>query len=148
MNESKDRLQQFLFLVWAGMDAFYIFLYSLRSAARGGVPFWSDFESGLDVVRSWGGPEVLIWAGLVLQGSVAVSCIGFYARKKWVVYLAMMQLPFRYFFIVPSISAILVLPMITAEVNNWLWGGLLFSSEAIKGWSLWWLRRQIKPLKC
>ena len=148
MTESNVRLQHFLYLFWAGMDAFYICLYSLRSAAHGRLPFWSDFKSGLEVMRSWDGPELLIWAGLVLQGSVALSCMGFYARRKWALYLAMMQVPFRYFFIVPSVSAILVLPMITVEVNNWIWGGLLFSSEVAKGWSLWWLRRQVKPLKC
>jgi len=125
------------------MDAFYIFLYTLRSAARGGVPFWSDFKSGLDIMRSWEGPEVLIWAGLIVQVSVAVSCIGFYMGRKWAVYLAMIQLPLRYFFIVPSIPVILVLPMITDQVNNWIWGVLLVSSEVMKGWSLWWMRRKI-----
>lgn len=148
LTDSSVRLRHFLYLFWAGMDAFYICLYCLRSAARGDVPFWSDFQSGLEVIRSWGGPEVLIWAGLVLQGSVVVSCIGLYAGKNWAVYLAMLQIPFRYFFIVPSVSIVLVLPMIIAEINNWIWGAGLLSSELVKGLSLWWLRRQVKPLRC
>lgn len=148
MTDSSVRLRNFLYLFWAGMDAFYICLYCLRSAARGDVPFWSDFQSGLEVIRSWGGPEVLIWAGLVLQGSVVVSCIGLYAGEKWAVYLAMLQIPFRYFYIVPSVSIVLVLPMIIAEINNWIWVAGLLSSELVKGLSLWWLRRQVKPLRC
>ncbi|MBF8649411.1 hypothetical protein IRZ81_01250 [Pseudomonas putida] len=130
-----------IYLFWASMDAFYIVLYILRSAARGAIPFWSDLNSGLEVVRSWGGPGFVIWVGLFLQLSVIVTCVSFFKYQKFAVFLAVVQMPLRLFFIVPSISVVLLLPMVVAGINNWMWVGLLIASEAIKGWSIWRLWR-------
>ncbi|WP_232108668.1 MULTISPECIES: hypothetical protein [Pseudomonas] len=128
-------------LLWASMDTFYIILYILRNVARGAIPFWSDLNSGLEVARSWGGSGLVIWIGLFLQLSVIVTCMGFFRCQKFVVFLALVQIPFRFFFIVPSVSVILLLPMVVAGINNWIWVGLLLASEAFKGWSIWWLWR-------
>jgi len=133
--------QRAIYLLWASMDAFYIILYILRNIARGAIPFLSDLNSGLDVVRSWGGSGIVIWVGLFLQFSVIVTCVGFFRCKKFVVFLALVQMPFRFFFIVPSVSVVLLLPMVVAGINNWIWVGLLLASEAFKGWSIWWLWR-------
>ncbi|MFJ4391224.1 hypothetical protein [Pseudomonas soli] len=130
-----------MFLLWAAMDAFYIVLYSLRSIARGAVPFWSDFYSGLEAVRGWGGSDIFIWSGLLLQISVVLTFIGFFKCQKIAVFLAVVQIPFRIFFIVPSVSVVLLVPMVVADINNWIWLGLLLASEAVKGWSIWWLYR-------
>ncbi|MNI98803.1 hypothetical protein D3C73_1577210 [compost metagenome] len=67
--------------------------------------------------------------------------MGFFRCKKIVVFLALVQMPFRFFFIVPSVSVVLLLPMVVAGINNWIWVGLLLASEAFKGWSIWWLWR-------
>lgn len=138
---STTNKQRALYLLWASMDAFYIILYILRNIARGAIPFLSDLNSGLEVVRSWGGSGIVIWAGLFLQFSVIVTCVGFFRCKKIVVFLALVQMPFRFFFIVPSVSVVLLLPMVVAGINNWIWVGLLLASEAFKGWSIWWLWR-------
>jgi len=138
---STTNKQRALYLLWASMDAFYIILYILRNIARGAIPFLSDLNSGLDVVRSWGGSGIVIWVGLFLQFSVIVTCVGFFRCKKFVVFLALVQMPFRFFFIVPSVSVVLLLPMVVAGINNWIWVGLLLASEAFKGWSIWWLWR-------
>jgi len=138
---STTNKQRALYLLWASMDAFYIILYILRNIARGAIPFLSDLNSGLDVVRSWGGSGIVIWVGLFLQFSVIVTCVGFLRCKKFVVFLALVQMPFRFFFIVPSVSVVLLLPMVVAGINNWIWDGLLLASEAFKGWSIWWLWR-------
>jgi len=138
---STTNKQRAIYLLWASMDAFYIILYILRNIARGAIPFLSDLNSGLDVVRSWGGSGIVIWVGLFLQFSVIVTCVGFFRCKKFVVFLALVQMPFRFFFIVPSVSVVLLLPMVVAGINNWIWVGLLLASEAFKGWSIWWLWR-------
>jgi len=138
---STTNKQRALYLLWASMDAFYIILYILRNIARGAIPFLSDLNSGLEVVRSWGGSGIVIWVGLFLQFSVIVTCVGFFRCKKFVVFLALVQMPFRFFFIVPSVSVVLLLPMVVAGINNWIWVGLLLASEAFKGWSIWWLWR-------
>lgn len=138
---STTNKQRAIYLLWASMDAFYIILYILRNIARGAMPFLSDLNSGLEVVRSWGGSGIVIWVGLFLQFSVIVTCVGFLRCKKFVVFLALVQMPFRFFFIVPSVSVVLLLPMVVAGINNWIWVGLLLASEAFKGWSIWWLWR-------
>lgn len=138
---STTNKQRAIYLLWASMDAFYIILYILRNVARGAIPFLSDLNSGLEVVRSWGGSGIVIWVGLFLQFSVIVTCVGFFRCKKFVVFLALVQMPFRFFFIVPSVSVVLLLPMVVAGINNWIWVGLLLASEAFKGWSIWWLWR-------
>jgi len=138
---STTNKQRAIYLLWASMDAFYIILYILRNIARGAIPFLSDLNSGLEVVRSWGGSGIVIWVGLFLQFSVIVTCVGFFRCKKFVVFLALVQMPFRFFFIVPSVSVVLLLPMVVAGINNWIWVGLLLASEAFKGWSIWWLWR-------
>lgn len=138
---STTNKQRAIYLLWASMDAFYIILYILRNIARGAIPFLSDLNSGLEVVRSWGGSGIVTWVGLFLQFSVIVTCVGFFRCKKFVVFLALVQMPFRFFFIVPSVSVVLLLPMVVAGINNWIWVGLLLASEAFKGWSIWWLWR-------
>lgn len=138
---STTNKQRAIYLLWASMDALYIVLYILRNIARGAIPFLSDLNSGLDVVRSWGGSGIVIWVGLFLQFSVIVTSVGFFRCKKFAVFLALVQMPFRFFFIVPSVSVVLLLPMVVAGINNWIWVGLLLASEAFKGWSIWWLWR-------
>ncbi|WP_256215533.1 hypothetical protein [Pseudomonas sp. NBRC 111131] len=138
---TKINKHQLMFLLWASMDAFYIALYCVRSIARGAVPFWSDVNSGLEVVRNWGGSDALIWVGLFLQVSILVTCIGFFKYQRLVVFLAAAQIPLRIFFVVPSISVVLLVPMVMAEINSWLWLGGLLASEVIKGWSIWWFCR-------
>lgn len=79
---STTNKQRAIYLLWASMDAFYIILYILRNIARGAIPFLSDLNSGLDVVRSWGGSGIVIWVGLFLQFSVIVTCVGFSGVKN------------------------------------------------------------------
>lgn len=125
------------------MDAFYICFHVLRSMERGAIPFWTDFEDALSNMQIWGGGlELVVWLGLVLQLSLIATCALFFMRCRLAVYLAMVQIPFRIFFIVPSISTILLLPMLASSISNWVWIGLMLTSEAAKGWCLLWLWRK------
>jgi len=134
-----------VFLFWGGMDAFYICLYVVRSASRGTVPFWTDFNEALVSMQNWGGGlEPLIWLGLILQLSLFATCVLFCLRCRVAVYLAIVQMPLRIFFIIPSISTILLWPMLVSSISNSVWLGLMLLSEGGKGWSLWWLQRRGK----
>lgn len=130
------------FLFWGGMDAFYLCLYVLRSMARGAIPFWTDFNDGLHNMHNWGGGlEFIVWLGLALQLSLIVTCVLFLLRCRVAVYLAMVQIPFRIFFFVPSISTMLVWPMLVSNMGHSVWLGLMLLSEGGKSWCLWWLWR-------
>lgn len=75
--------------------------------------------------------------GLIAHFSVIVTCVLFAAGWRVGYYLAMVQIPFRVLFLIPSISTLLILPKLIADLVPWLM--LVVGSEMVKGWSLWWL---------
>jgi len=124
---------------WGAMDAFYICFVVFSSLRRGVTPFLSDLNAALANMERWGGGlELMVWMGLIAQASLVVSgtllCLG----KLSGVYLAGVQTPFRFVFVIPSLSVILVLP----DTRAWIWLSLLCASEGAKVWSLWWLWRR------
>lgn len=131
-------LRRPILLFWSAMDAFYVCFLIISSVRRGDVPFWSDLNAALVNMQNWGGGlEVLVWLGWITQLSVVVSGVLFYLGCRRALHLALVQIPFRVLFIVPSIALIVLIPDLSAG----LWLGLLMLSEAVKGWSLWWLWR-------
>ena len=125
-------------LLWGGMDAFYISFVVFNSLNRGVTPFVSDFNSALANMEQWGGGlEFMIWMGLVVQLSLVASSILLCLGNVSGVYLAGVQLPFRIFFIIPSLSLILLM----TDTSTWIWLTLVVASEGAKIWSLWWLWR-------
>ena len=133
-----------VYLFWSGMDAFYICLYVVRSAYRGAVPFWTDFNDAMVSMQNWGGGlELLVWLSLILQLSLFATCVLFFLCCRVAIYLALVQTPFRVFFVVPSASTILLWPMLVSGISNSVWLGLMLLSEGCKGWSLWWLQRSL-----
>jgi len=123
---------------WGSMDAFYVGFVVVAGLNRGVTPFFSDFDSALsNMERCGGGLEILVWIGLIAQLSIAVSSVLLCWGRRAGVYLAFAQLPFRLFFVIPSLSLILLLP----DISAWLWLCVLAACEGTKGWSLWWLWR-------
>ena len=121
------------------MDAFYIGFVVLSSLSRGVIPFIGDFNSALENMERWGGGlEFMLWMGLVTQLSVLVSGVLFCWGRSSAVYLAVVQIPFRILFVIPSISLILLL----SDTSTWVWLGFIVFSEGVKGYSLWWLWRK------
>lgn len=126
-------------LFWGGMDAFYILFVVFSSFSRGVVPFVADFKSALVNMEQWGGGlEFVVWMGLAVQISLVVSCLLLCLDKVSGVCLAVIQMPFRVFFVVPSFSLLLLLP----DTSTWVWLSLIAASEGAKAWSLWWLWRR------
>ncbi|MGE8168772.1 hypothetical protein ACQKO7_11295 [Pseudomonas putida] len=129
------RKRQCLLRVWGALDIIYVLILVAGSVSRGMVPFLSDFNAALENVRRWGGDfEFFVWVGGALQISVLATGILLCCGKKLGIYLALAQIPFRLFFLIPSVSVILLLP----TINPWLWAGLLIASELAKAYSLWW----------
>lgn len=120
------------------MDGFYILHYLQGSLRRGDVPYLTDI--GNITMLEYSHSEfamVMGMMGLIAHFSVIVTCVLFAAGWRVGYYLAMVQIPFRVLFLIPSISTLLILPKLIADLVPWLM--LVVGSEMVKGWSLWWL---------
>lgn len=138
LQVSSSRKIRLIQKLWGGMDALYLAILVYGSLKRGRVPILGDFYSALENMQRWGGGlEFLIWLGAALQVSVIVTCVLFLTGRTCTLYLAVVQLPGRLIFAIPSFSLLLVIP----GVNAWLWMVIFLAFEAIKVWSLWWLWR-------
>lgn len=120
------------------MDGFYILHYLQGSLRRGDVPYLTDIGNITMLEYSHGEfAMVMGMMGLIAHFSVIVTCVLFAAGWRVGYYLAMVQIPFRVLFLIPSISTLLILPKLIADLVPWLM--LVVGSEMVKGWSLWWL---------
>ncbi|MCW3149234.1 hypothetical protein N8H22_11580 [Stutzerimonas stutzeri] len=124
-------------LVWGGLDAFYIVWYCINSWLGGRTPYLSDLSSTIALLEHQGGVNVatalLSWT---LQLSIILSCFMFLLRARGVKYLAYGQIPFRLFFLIPSISALLLAAQLLPGLSVVLLT-MIIVSEALKAWSMW-----------
>ena len=93
--------------------------------------------------------EVMVWGrggesgrrlaciGNVLAAhiSIVLSCLLLLWGGRLGLYVAMLQLPFR-LIKAPSVSILLVMPLLIPGTSPWLWLGLCLVSECLKGVSL------------
>ena len=123
-------------LVWGGLDAFYIVWYCINSWLGGRMPYLSDLSSSIALLEQQGGANLitalLSW---LLQLSVLLSCLMFVLRARWVKYLAYAQIPFRLFFLIPSVSILLPAAQLLPDFSQLILA-MIIISEALKIWSL------------
>lgn len=125
---------------WGLMDFAAIFWFTYFSYDRGRIPFVSDI---LDAIKtgnemdSWL-PPVLVIATVCLYISYAFS--GFFLFKKSVIgkYLMYCQLPFRLFFMLPSVFFI---PNLLSGVSVSMVLGSMVVAELVKIFSVHWSYR-------
>jgi hypothetical protein len=72
----------------------------------------------------------------LVQLSIIFSCLLFLCRAQLAKYLAYIQIPFRLFFLLPSVSALLLAAQFLPGFSL-LFLVLIILSELLKGWSLW-----------
>lgn len=126
-----------IYVAWGALDVFYIVWYCINSWRGGRVPYVSDLSASLALFQLQGGANLV--AGLVawlLQVSIILSCLSFLLRARGAKYLAYAQLPFRLFFLIPSVSVLLLIPQLLPGFGLLLLV-LIIASEALKAWSLW-----------
>ncbi|MCF5051469.1 hypothetical protein GIW50_06410 [Pseudomonas syringae] len=132
-----------VFWFWGGMDAIYLARYVITSAMGGRVPYFSDAQSALWLLREHSVvPLYMFGFAMLLQVSVIISCVLFFLKSaavKWVVYL---QTPLRLALVVPSVSLLFLGAKAVPSYNLVLMAALLVLSETAKVWSVWrWSRR-------
>lgn len=121
--------------VWGALDLFQLFLYCLHSWKAGRTPFLSDLL-GIQALGEQVGVSLTSvgWVAWSLQLSIAVTALGFLLAYRPTRYLGALQIPLRLFFIMPSLSPLLLL---AGYLPGLLMLVLVIGSEALKGWSLW-----------
>ncbi|WP_143517936.1 hypothetical protein [Pseudomonas lundensis] len=121
--------------VWGGLDIFYVLWYSLGSWKEGHIPYLTDLSRVMGLGEQLGG--VLLGVGLVswgLQISIALSGVLFVCGYRPARYLGFAQIPFRVFFLYPSVSLLLV---VAGHLPSLLVVAFVVGSEVLKAWSLW-----------
>lgn len=126
-----------VFLVWGVMDAVSIAWYILSSWHGGRVPYISDVVSALMFLEDQGGIAFfIVVTSWLLHFSIILSCVLFLYEVRCARLLAYAQVPFRLFFLLPSIPVILISANLLPGLN-YLWLVLMFLSEMLKVWTLW-----------
>ena len=122
---------------WGAMDAFFLARYAVTSVMGGRVPYLSDGETALWLLREHSVLQLYLFGfAMLLQVSIVISCLLFFFGRetvKWVVYV---QTPLRLAFIVPSVSLLLVGAQFVLNYNPVLLVALVITSEALKVWSV------------
>ena len=126
-----------IFFMWGVFDAFYVAWYCINSWLGERIPYISDFSSSAMLLEQQGGVNfALALASWLLQLSVILSCLMFLLRARNVKYLAYAQIPFRLFFLIPSVSIILVIAKLLPSYGLTILT-FIIASEILKAWTLW-----------
>ncbi|ATR84552.1 hypothetical protein CS390_19465 [Pseudomonas sp. HLS-6] len=134
--ESSD-YKSVVWFVWGGLDALYLAWYVMGSLRHEKIPYLTDLESTVALLGELGPAQVvMVVLSWVLQLSICVSCFLFLARRDAARWVGYSQLPLRLFFIVPSVSVLLVGVQFFPDYSPLLMVVLVIVSEVIKFWSL------------
>lgn len=91
------------------MDAIYLVRYWVTSVVEGRVPYLSDIESALWVLRDHSVLQIYTFGFvMLLQISIIASCFLFLLSSQKVRWLVYLQTPLRLVFFIPSVSLLLI----------------------------------------
>lgn len=128
-----------VFMFWGFMDLTYVLWIVYGSLSRGRVPLYDDVVSflQLDAQHGW---NMLVWwfvASMSLTVTVVVTMVLFFNKCPVARVIAYFQVPFRLFFVVPSLSFILWLLGAFGVRQVTLVIAILLICEALKVFSLY-----------
>ena len=127
-----------VFWFWGAMDAIFLARYAVTSAMEGRVPYLSDVESALWLLREHSVVQLYLFGlAMLLQVSIVISCLLFFFSRKSVKWVVCVQTPMRLAFIVPSVSLLLVGAQFVPNYNPVVMAVFVVISEALKVWSVW-----------
>ncbi|VVP22720.1 hypothetical protein PS903_03848 [Pseudomonas fluorescens] len=124
-------------IAWGMLDATAILWYCINALTRGRIPYISDILSTQDVLLSYG-PEAiyLIAISWIFQISLVLSCALFLCRHRYAKFIGYIQIPFRLFLLLPSVSLVLIVAKIFPGPVP-IYVALIVISEFLKGRTLW-----------
>ena len=118
---------------WAFFDLFYIGRFIWLNISQGRVPLVSDIYFFNEIYPQQGMYAPVVFSlSLLLNISIVFSAVFFLKKWKYVHWFACVQLPFRLFFMVPSVSILpWVFKTMSIEVGV-MFLVIVFISEIIK----------------
>jgi hypothetical protein len=100
--------KQRIFMFWGVMDLMYVLGFFYWNLSRGRIPLYDDAVSFMHVSSEYGGsaPILLFIGSLLLSLSIVLTMFMFFRRHPLVRFIACLQIPFRLYLVVPSLSFI------------------------------------------
>lgn len=136
MNISHS-FKKYTYFFWGFFDALYIFVYTYKSIEENRVPFFSDASNIISIASSYGYPAAIYSTlSFLLHFSIIFSAILLFCNAKSAKYFCYTQIPFRLFFIVPSLSIIIIGIGLFDSYNIYIIYLLVIISEFLKFFSL------------
>lgn len=127
-----------VFWFWGIMDALYLARYLITSVMGGRIPYVSDIENALWILREHSVAQFYMFILVMfLQTSMIMSAGLFFLQKERVKWLVLLQLPLRLALLIPSVSLLLIGARLVPNYNVALMVVLVVVSEAVKVWSVW-----------
>ncbi|MFJ4372873.1 hypothetical protein ACIP1T_09660 [Pseudomonas japonica] len=118
-------------------------IYVQGRLRRDEIPYVTDVLNSVQVIKDFDGfVVVLAVLGALLHISIVVSSILLIFGRRMGVYLGLLQIPFRLFYMLPSLSLLLMVAAYVPTPASWFLVACVVFSESAKTYSLW------RILKC
>ncbi|MCY1447092.1 hypothetical protein D3C87_1704520 [compost metagenome] len=134
---------QRVFIFWGVMDLMFLFEFAYWNLSRRRIPLYDDLISFSQVYAQHGWDMLIVFfvASIVLTLSIFLTMLMFIKQSPTVRLIAYLQVPFRLYFVVPSLSFIPGLVRFFEWDQLVLIFSLLIASEVIKVFSLYKARK-------
>ena len=128
-----------VFWFWGFFDFLYVAWYAANSYKLGNIPYFSDIISMVETIGEHGSLSlaIVMILSLLFQLSIIASAVMLGLCSRSAKILSYAQVPFRLYFIIPSISLILIGVSFLDYYSVALVIGLVVISELLKVISLW-----------
>lgn len=126
-----------IFLFWGGLDLILVVFYIQGSFRQDKVPYVTDVLSIVRLLKDFDFfVMALILIGCLLHFSIILSSAAFLLKYRVAAYVGLLQMPFRLFYMLPSLSLFLMVAAYVPGLSVWTVVPFVVFSEVIKAYSL------------
>ena len=127
---------------WGGLDVVFVAIYMHGRMRQDEIPYVSDVAGLIRVLHDFDWFVMMLGSlGVALHLSIVCSSVFLVLGWRVGIYLSLVQIPFRIFYMFPSLSFVLMMAAYTPGFAPWLFFSLVVVSEVVKAYSL---RRVLK----
>lgn len=131
--------KQRVFMFWGVMDLMYVLGFFYWNLSRGRIPLYDDAVSFVQIDLQYGWSMLVLFfiGSMLLTLSILLTMLMFFKQHPLVRLIACLQVPFRLYFIVPSLSFIPWLASLLELRQAVIIFSVLIASEVLKVVSLY-----------
>ena len=127
---------------WGVLDVVFVVIYIHGRMRQDEIPYVSDVSGLIRVLHDFDWFVIMLaFLGVALHLSIICSSVFLVLGWRVGLYLSLVQIPFRIFYMFPSLSFVLMVAAYIPGFAPWLFFCLVVVSEAVKAYSL---RRALK----